>query len=257
MYYLYKYLDKNTEDCLYVGQTKNLYTRHLSHLCNKNEDWCNDLVIMKYIEVPDKYNLNFLEMYLINKEIPKYNISGKNKMDHNFINVTFSPEWKDYTKGDFLKNSDEKGRQLGINYKISIENKNLLRSLLLEKCLKEIYCTELKIISRFEVDEQTIKSISTNFLLDVEFCGLEIEGSGAPIRIYRSYRKDKNDKFICGTLEFELDVKFLETIINSLFEPTKELYEMLDIVNEFLKMIGINKRWQEILKLDRKDIKIN
>lgn len=252
MYYLYKYLDENTKECLYVGQTNNLYTRHLDHLRNKKEDWCNDLVIMKYIEVPDKYNLNFLEMYLINKEIPKYNISGKNKMDHNFINVTFNPEWKSYTRGDFLKNSNEKGRKLGINYKTSIENKNLLKSLWLENCRNEVDYTESKIISRFEVDEQTLKSISTNFLLDLEYCGLEVEGFGSPISIHRYYREDRNGKFICGTIEFDLDVKFLESIINSLFEPTKELYEILDIVNEFLKMIGINKNWKEILKLERK-----
>ncbi|MDU1456201.1 MAG: hypothetical protein E6912_15530 [Paeniclostridium sordellii] len=57
---------------------------------------------MKYIAVPDKYNLNFLEMYLINKEMPKYNSVGKNRMDDEFIKIEFNPEWKNYTKEDFF-----------------------------------------------------------------------------------------------------------------------------------------------------------
>ncbi|CEP42310.1 hypothetical protein [Paraclostridium sordellii] len=86
---------------------------------------------MKYIEVPDKYNLNFLEMYLINKEIPKYNSVGKNRMDDEFIKIEFNPEWKNYTKEDFFKISNEKGKKLGIYYIIDIDNMNLLKSLLL------------------------------------------------------------------------------------------------------------------------------
>lgn len=252
MYYLYKYLDKNTEECLYVGQTKNLYTRHLDHLCNKKEDWCNNLVIMKYVEVPDRYNLNFLEMYLINKEMPKYNISGKDKMDLNFIKIEFSPEWKIYKKEDFLKDANEKGRKLGIDYKVSIKNKNTLKSLLQEKDFKGANYTESGVDVSFEVDCKTFESISENFLLDVSFCGLEIRGFGALIRINRSYRKDRDGNFISGTLDFNLDINFLKSIIDSVFEPTKELDEILDIVNEFLKMIGINKNWKEILELKRK-----
>lgn len=252
MYYLYKYLDQNTEECLYVGQTKNLYTRHLNHLCNKNENWCNNLVVMKYIKVPDRYNLNFLEMYLINKESPRYNISGKEKMDHNFIKIDFRPEWKIYTKEDFILNAKERGRKLGVNYKMSIENNNLLRLLLLEKCLKGITCTKSLVIASFEVNDQTIESISKNFLLDVSFRGLEVNGFGAVIGINNSYRKDKNNNFILETLDFKLDIEFLDLIINSVFEPTEELDEILDIVNEFLKMIGINKNWKEILELKSK-----
>ncbi|CEP50416.1 hypothetical protein [Paraclostridium sordellii] len=86
---------------------------------------------MKYIEVPDKYNLNFLEMYLINKEMPKYNSVGKNRMDDEFIKIEFNPEWENCTKEDFFKISNEKGKKLGIYYIIDIDNMNLLKSLLL------------------------------------------------------------------------------------------------------------------------------
>lgn len=247
MYYLYKYLDPTTEECLYIGQTKNIYTRHLAHLCNKNEDWCNSLIKMKYTEIPDKYNLNFLEMYLINKEMPKYNSSGKGRMDHEFIKIEFNPDWKNYTKEDFLKNSIEKGRNLGINYKISIENKNLFKSLLLENRLKEVEYTKSGVTAKFEVNKQTIESILKNYVVDVEFHTLEIDGFGAVIGLGSSYRKDKNNNFVFGTLEFILNIKFLESMINSLFEPTEELYEIIDIVNKFLSMIGIDKDWEAVL----------
>ncbi len=247
MYYLYKYLDPKTDECLYIGQTKNLYTRHLNHLCNKNETWCNRLTVMKYIEVPDKYNLNFLEMYLINKEMPNYNTFGKMKMDHEFIKIEFDPEWKNYTKEDFLKNASEKGKRFGIDYKVNIENNNLLKTLLLENHPKEVKYTKSGVTVKFKGDQQLFELISCRYLLDISFSTLEMKGSGAVIRLDISYRQDKNKNFILNTLDFILDLEFLNSIINSLFEPTKESYEVLNIVNKFLKMIGIDKDWKAVL----------
>lgn len=74
-----------------------------------------------------------------------------------------------------------------------------------------------------------------------------MKGSGAVIRLDISYRQDKNKNFILNTLDFILDLEFLNSIINSLFEPTKESYEVLNIVNKFLKMIGIDKDWKAVL----------
>ncbi|EPZ62742.1 hypothetical protein [Paraclostridium sordellii] len=52
-------------------------------------------------------------------------------MDCEFIKIEFNPEWKNYTKEDFFKISNEKGKKLGIYYIIDIDNMNLLKSLLL------------------------------------------------------------------------------------------------------------------------------
>lgn len=96
MYYVYKYIDPGTNECMYIGQTKNLNERHLNHLKNKEEPWCKKDLHLYYIEVPDKYNLNFLEMYFINLEKPKYNVAGTDAMDVNFAQIQNSYKWEKY-----------------------------------------------------------------------------------------------------------------------------------------------------------------
>lgn len=247
MYYLYKYLDSTTGECLYIGQTKNLYSRHLNHLNNKNEQWCNNLVNMKYIEVPDKYNLNFLEMYLINKELPKYNTVGKKRMDCDFLQLKFNPKWQSYTREDFLQNSEEKGSKLGVNYNINHNNYNLLKKLISEDRLKNIKYSKSMIEVEFESDYESINYIDECFLLKTSYKGLRFSGSANLISIYQIWEINKIGCFISGKTTFCLHINFLKDIIDSLFEPTKELYEVIDIVNEFLKIIGIDKDWEQVL----------
>nr|DAU04084.1 MAG TPA: UvrC binding protein [Caudoviricetes sp.] len=247
MYYLYKYLDPTTGECLYIGQTKNLYTRHLNHLSNKNEQWCNNSIIMQYLEVPDKYNLDFLEMYLINIESPKYNTVGKNRMDCEFIRIEFNPEWQIYTKEDFLKNSIEKGIELGVTYKFNNTNYVVLKTLIEKNYPSKINYNQSNLSVEFEVNEAMFNLINCNYLLDMSYIAPCIEGESFIIVIERSKSLDKNSKYISGKIEFKLHLKSFSKIINKLFEPTKELYEIIDIVNEFLKIIRIDKDWEQVL----------
>ncbi|TAN66646.1 GIY-YIG nuclease family protein [Paraclostridium sordellii 8483] len=247
MYYLYKYLDSNSNECLYIGQTKNLYTRHLNHLSNKKEEWCNDSVIMKYIEVPDKDNLNFLEMYLINKELPKFNTVGKKRMDIDFLQINIVYEWKTYTKYDFIQNSIEKGEKLGVSYKLNYENYNLFKQLVSKNKLNKIKYSDNMIESEFESDYETINSIDQCYLLEASYKGVRFSGSSSLISIYQNWKTDQMDCFVSGKTTFCLHVNFLKSIIDSLYEPTKELYELLDLVNDFLELIGVEKDWKQIL----------
>ncbi|CEN23184.1 hypothetical protein [Paraclostridium sordellii] len=89
--------------------------------------------------------------------------------------------------------------------------------------------------------------INCNYLLDMSYIAPCIEGESFIIVIERSKSLDKNSKYISGKIEFKLHLKSFSKIINKLFEPTKELYEIIDIVNEFLKIIRIDKDWEQVL----------
>ncbi|MFR3569513.1 MAG: GIY-YIG nuclease family protein [Paraclostridium sordellii] len=247
MYYLYRYLDPKSNEWLYIGQTKNLYARHLNHLSNKKEQWCNNSIIMQYLEVPDKYNLDFLEMYLINKELPQFNTAGKNRMNTDFIKLNTDYKWKTYTKDDFIKNSIEKGESLGVSYKLNHENYNLLKKLASENRLKKIRYANGKIEAEFNPDYEIIKSKSEIYLLGVEYRGLGVSGARNIINTYCNWESDRENNFISGQIIFYLDIFYLRKIIDSLYEPTEELYELIDIVNEFLEIIGIKKDWEKVL----------
>lgn len=99
----------------------------------------------------------------------------------------------------------------------------------------------------FESDYESINYIDECFLLKTSYKGLRFSGSANLISIYQIWEINKIGCFISGKTTFCLHINFLKDIIDSLFEPTKELYEVIDIVNEFLKIIGIDKDWEQVL----------
>lgn len=69
------------EECLYVGKIENICDRYVSYLSNKKENWCNKNLRFEYMELDNKYIMDFYEIYLINKLEFKFNIIGKGEMD--------------------------------------------------------------------------------------------------------------------------------------------------------------------------------
>ncbi|WP_235701084.1 GIY-YIG nuclease family protein [Clostridioides difficile] len=111
MYYVYKYIDPATEECLYVGKTEDIYARHSSHLSNKEEDWCTKELILKYIELPRRYNMDFFEVYLINELNPIFNKLSKGDMDTEHIFFDYKEEdWSTYSEEDFKEKTKGKRR---------------------------------------------------------------------------------------------------------------------------------------------------
>jgi excinuclease UvrABC nuclease subunit len=68
--YVYFLIDKEGS-LLYVGQTTSLYSRIEAH--KKEHSWSREIQKIKYCECKNKTDMEFYEMYYINKLKPKYN----------------------------------------------------------------------------------------------------------------------------------------------------------------------------------------
>ena len=75
-YYIYKMFD-NDNNLLYIGKTHNLYGRmnaHFSIETIKKQPWKQEVYKTEVIELYNQYDIDIVEIYLIGKEKPKYNI---------------------------------------------------------------------------------------------------------------------------------------------------------------------------------------
>ncbi|HCQ5573995.1 TPA: GIY-YIG nuclease family protein, partial [Clostridioides difficile] len=120
MYYVYKYIEPENDNCVYVGKTKNLSNRHGEHLTNKKEEWCTTKLKLEYIEVEDRYTTDYFEMYLINNLEPKYNKAGKGEIDTS--NIVFELKngiWKEYSKDIFLKEINSKKLNVSVRCEVN------------------------------------------------------------------------------------------------------------------------------------------
>jgi len=74
MYYIYKHLNKDNE-VIYVGLTTNMKTRQSNHL--STSDWKNEIDRIEYCDAKNEKTMKNLEIYFINKLMPKYNKKDK------------------------------------------------------------------------------------------------------------------------------------------------------------------------------------
>lgn len=75
-YYIYKMYNKENE-LLYIGKTNNLYGRlnaHFSKNTLNKQPWKIEVEFIKILEFYNQYDIDIIEIYLIGKEKPKYNI---------------------------------------------------------------------------------------------------------------------------------------------------------------------------------------
>ena len=75
-YYIYKMFD-NDNNLLYIGKTHNFYARmnaHFSAETLKKQPWKQEVYKVEVIELYNQYDIDIVEIYLIGKEKPKYNI---------------------------------------------------------------------------------------------------------------------------------------------------------------------------------------
>ena len=76
-YYIYKMFD-NDNNLLYIGKTHNFYARmnaHFSAETLKKQPWKQKVHKVEVFELYNQYDIDIIEIYLIGKEKPKYNIS--------------------------------------------------------------------------------------------------------------------------------------------------------------------------------------
>ena len=75
-YYIYKMYD-NDNNLLYIGKTHNLYARMNAHFSTetlKKQPWKQEVYKVEVIELYNQYDIDIVEIYLIGKEKPKYNL---------------------------------------------------------------------------------------------------------------------------------------------------------------------------------------
>ena len=96
-YYIYRMFDKNNK-LLYLGKTTNFKRRlgcHFSKSIIKDQPWKLDVEYIKVFEVKTRCDMDMLEIYLIGKERPLYNVQysetdvPKLKINYKEYNVFF------------------------------------------------------------------------------------------------------------------------------------------------------------------------
>ena len=144
MHFVYKYIERKTNEVLYVGETENIENRHSSH---KAKDWYNEGIDLYYEIVKDKDYALLYESYLILKHNP---VCNRNKQD---------------VKGSWLKLENKVGPEV-IEFKekeASEEEDMFLSSLTkIKDSMIAVYYDEYKILSiRFkDIDRAQAKSMS-------------------------------------------------------------------------------------------------
>ena len=76
-FYIYRYIDKNTNEIMYIGKTARLFVeeRIKQHKDDAIGLWAsNNEHYIEFIELPKEEDMNYIESYLIRKFMPKYNI---------------------------------------------------------------------------------------------------------------------------------------------------------------------------------------
>ena len=76
-FYIYRYVDKNTKEIMYIGKTGRLTVeeRINQHITDNIGVWAkNNPHTIEFIELPKEEDMNYIESYLIRKYTPKCNI---------------------------------------------------------------------------------------------------------------------------------------------------------------------------------------
>ncbi|MCC0682707.1 GIY-YIG nuclease family protein [Clostridioides sp. ES-S-0005-03] len=235
MYYVYKYIEPENDNCVYVGKTKNLSSRHGEHLTNKKEEWCTTKLKLEYIEVEDRYTTDYFEMYLINKLEPRFNKVGKGKINTANAKFEYNGVWIEYSKEKFLKDLKSKGKNIGIDCKVNQRMLDILKEMRKLNLNTEISYenNNLKIkysykdIKPFkDIIEPEIINISYNAIKCSGFSQvLSWEGDFVVVRIH--------------VLKRLKDLPYLED----------EMYKLGKLINEVLSIIRLDYTWEHALEL--------
>ena len=76
-FYIYRYIDKNTKEIMYIGKTGRLTVeeRIAQHKTDNIGLWASsNQHIIEFLELPKEEDMNYIESYLIRKYTPKHNI---------------------------------------------------------------------------------------------------------------------------------------------------------------------------------------
>ena len=239
MFFVYRYIDIDTNECLYVGKTKDLYKRHSTHLCNSKEEWCHKDLKLEYRVLPDRYNMDFYEIYMINKLNPKYNVVGQQRMDISNIHFTYSSKWESYSKDKFLKEFIEKNGDYGISYDINQDILDIVSKWDLTPTIK--ISKKTKYIHFTFKEEEIIKYIDkfSYIVLDVRYKCIGVSGGCSLISFEKNYGCN-------GEYEFILRLEVLKNIESHLLKPDEDLKLLSIEINKFIYLMGIERSWNEI-----------
>ncbi|MCC0693429.1 GIY-YIG nuclease family protein [Clostridioides sp. ZZV14-6387] len=258
MYYVYKYIDPATEECLYVGKTEDIYVRHSSHLSNKEEGWCNKELILKYIELPRRYNMDFFEVYLINELNPIFNKLSKGDMDTEHIFFDYKEEdWSTYSEEDFKEKTKGKRRfrerKIDMKYEVSKKSINFL---------KRIEKLDAKVEMLYE---NNILSVLYNFEnMDIEFCENELDinlisydfetlesfGSSSLISVYPRWKEyTATNKKILIDITLEIRVGSLANLMELMPTFEYKVAEIFQQIEDIFHILEVGYTWQELFEI--------
>lgn len=233
MYYVYKYIDPATEECLYVGKTENICDRHASHLSNKKEIWCNKSLRLEYMELDSKYTMDFYEVYLINKLEPKFNVV-KGEMDIEKIKFSYDGQWVVYWEKDLISSLTLK--KYGMDYKVNATMLRIMRKLKKVSSNEEIFVRNEDIKIRYSF-ETTLEGIELEpCIMSVAYKTLKESTVGTLISV-----KGKSQS-ICLTI----DSIFLNEIMKDPLMSKASIKDLNSQVNDILKIIGVDCEWDKL-----------
>ncbi|HBG1040863.1 TPA: GIY-YIG nuclease family protein [Clostridioides difficile] len=235
MYYVYKYIEPENDNCVYVGKTKNLSNRHGEHLTNKKEEWCTTKLKLEYIEVEDRYTTDYFEMYLINNLEPKYNKAGKGEIDTS--NIVFELKngiWKEYSKDIFLKEINSKKLNVSVRCEVNENRLEALKKINKKNMSPNITYQNGNLIIKYNYDvRKYFEDLIEGNIIGVDYNALKYNGGANII----SWRIDS----------VVVRLSTLNHLKECLPYPEEEMFELNNIVNEVLKIIGFDSTWDKIL----------
>ncbi|HID1218347.1 TPA: endonuclease [Clostridioides difficile] len=233
MYYVYKYIDPATEECLYVGKTENICDRHASHLSNKTENWCNESVRFEYMELDSKHTMDFYELYLINKLEPKFNVA-KGEMDIEKIKFSYDGQWVVYWERDLMSSLTLK--KYGMDYKVNAKMLRIMRKLKKVSSNEEIFIGNENIKIRYSF-ETTLEGIELEpHIMSVAYKTLKESEVGTLISV------KGESQSIC----LVIDSILLNEIIKNPLMSKENIKDLNSQVNDILKIIDINCEWDKL-----------
>lgn len=242
MFFVYRYIDTKENRYLYVGKTENLYKRHVSHLYSGKEEWCNKDLRLEYKVLPDKYNMDFYEIYIINKLNPIHNVAAKKSMDISNIHFSYDSEWKCYDKEQFKKDFISKNNEYGVSY---ILDKNTIEILKIWGLNPKVeYCKDdKKLYLKFSegIIEKYLKQNNcklNRIVLDVVYNCIRI----CAMKTIISFEQDFN----YPEYSFILQLDELKKMEDNLLNPDEDMKLLNKDVNYFLSLMGINCTWKDI-----------
>lgn len=236
MYYVYKYINPDTEECLYVGKTENICDRHASHLSNKKENWCNKNLRLEYMELDNKYTMDFYEIYLINKLEPKFNITGKGEMDIAKTSFSYNGQWVIYLERDLM--SSLASKRYGINYEVNAKMLGIMRKLKKISSNEEIFIGNENIRIKYYF-ETVLEGINLEpCILSVAYKTLKESTVGTVISVKREYLSEN----VC----LIIDSIFLNEIMKDPLMSKSDIKDLNSQVNDILKIIGVDCEWDKL-----------